>query len=70
MDWSDIDLAEIGIEVPEIDIHEPNYKPNISDEEISDDDVDKTDVSPKTTDTKNYIDVICPECAHEFAIER
>jgi len=66
VEFAEFDLAEMGIEVPEIDVKNPSF----DDSDTTDEDVENTDISPKTNDDKQYLELICPECGHEYTIEK
>ena len=65
-EFAEFDLGELGLEMPEINTHHPNF----DESETTDKDIDDTDIAPKTQDTKQYLDLICPECGHEYTIEK
>lgn len=65
-EFGEFDLGELGLEMPEINTHHPNF----DESETTDKDIDDTDIAPKTQDTKQYLDLICPECGHEYSIEK
>ena len=66
MDFDAELLEDIGIELPEID----QIMPNIGNNETTDEDIDNAKISPNTADNKEYIELICPECGHEYSIEK
>ena len=65
-EFAEFDLEEMGIEVPEINVKNPSF----DDSDTTDEDVENTDISPKTNDDKQYLELICPECGHEYTIEK
>lgn len=71
MEWGDLELADWGIELPEMDVkYDPVINPNVAINEISDDDIKNANISPRTQDAKEYRDVICPRCGEEFTVEK
>ena len=65
-EFAEFDLSEIGMDMPEIDVKNPSF----DDSDTTDEDVENTDISPKTNDDKQYLELICPECGHEYTIEK
>ena len=65
-EFAEFDLGEIGMDMPEIDVKNPSFY----DSDTTDEDVENTDISPKTNDDKQYLELICPECGHEYTIEK
>jgi len=65
-EFAEFDLGEIGMDMPEIDVKNPSFY----DSYTTDEDVENTDISPKTNDDKQYLELICPECGHEYTIEK
>ena len=65
-EFAEFDLGEIGMDMPEIDVKNPSF----DDSDTTDEDVENTDISPKTNDDKQYLELICPECGHEYTIEK
>lgn len=65
-EFAEFDLGELGLEMPEINTHHPDF----DESETTDKDIDNTDIAPKSQDTKQYLDLICPECGHEYSIEK
>ena len=65
-EFGEFDFVEIGMDMPEIDVKNPSFY----DSDTTDEDVENTDISPKTNDDKQYLELICPECGHEYTIEK
>ena len=65
-EFGEFDLGEMGMDMPEIDVKNPSF----DDSDTTDEDVENTDISPKTNDDKQYLELICPECGHEYTIEK
>lgn len=65
-EFGEFDLDELGLEMPEIN----TYHPGFDESETTDKDIDDTDIAPKSQDTKQYLDLICPECGYEYSIEK
>ena len=65
-EFGEFDLDELGLDMPEIDVKNPSF----DDSDTTDEDVENTDISPKTNDDKQYLELICPECGHEYTIEK
>jgi len=65
-EFGEFDFDEIGMDMPEINVKNPSF----DDSDTTDEDVENTDISPKTNDDKQYLDLICPECGHEYSIEK
>ena len=65
-EFGEFDLGEIGMDMPEINVKNPSF----DDSDTTDEDVENTDISPKTNDDKQYLELICPECGHEYTIEK
>ena len=65
-EFAEFDLSEMGMDMPEIDVKNPSFY----DSDTTDEDVENTDISPKTNDDKQYLELICPECGHEYTIEK
>ena len=65
-EFGEFDLEEMGMDMPEIDVKNPSF----DDSYTTDEDVENTDISPKTNDDKQYLELICPECGHEYTIEK
>lgn len=65
-EFGEFDLDELGLDMPEIDVKNPSF----DDSDTTDEDVENTDISPKTNDDKQYLELICPECGHEYSIEK
>jgi len=65
-EFGEFDLGEMGMNMPEIDVKNPSF----DDSDTTDEDVENTDISPKTNDDKQYLELICPECGHEYTIEK
>jgi hypothetical protein len=65
-EFGEFDLGDIGVDMPEIDVKNPSF----DDSDTTDEDVENTDISPKTNDDKQYLELICPECGHEYTIEK
>lgn len=65
-EFAEFDLGELGLEMPEINTRHPGF----DESETTDKDIDDTDIAPKSQDTKQYLDLICPECGHEYSIEK
>ncbi|MGB4283148.1 MAG: ParB N-terminal domain-containing protein [Bacteroidales bacterium] len=65
-EFGEFDLDELGLDMPEIDVKNPSF----DDSDTTDEDVENTDISPKTNDDKQYLELICPECGYEYTIEK
>ena len=65
-EFGEFDFDEIGMDMPEINVKNPSF----DDSDTTDEDVENTDISPKTNDDKQYLELICPECGHEYTIEK
>jgi len=68
-EFAEFDLAEMGIEVPEVSFT-PSETPGMTENNVTDKDVENETISPNVEDKKDYIDLICPKCGHEYYIEK
>ena len=69
VEFAEFDLAEMGIEVPEVSFT-PSETPGMTENNVTDKDVENETISPNVEDKKDYIDLICPKCGHEYYIEK
>lgn len=75
-EWDTNSLQEWGmdISIPSFDENSftPNYSPNASYDEVSEEDLEhaKGEVDSISAPTRKTIDIICPHCAHEFEINK
>jgi hypothetical protein len=68
-EFGEFDLGEMGIEVPEVSFT-PSETPGMTENNVTDKDVENETISPNVEDKKDYIDLICPKCGHEYYIEK
>jgi len=68
-EFGEFDLGEMGMEVPEVSFT-PSETPGMTENNVTDKDVENETISPNVEDKKDYIDLICPKCGHEYYIEK
>ena len=67
-----IDVEEIGVEIVDVSVYNPIINPSFGVQNVTDEQIQKKQeqLENKFTNTdEKILDVICPECCHEFKIK-
>lgn len=70
-EWTEFDLVDYGMDLPDVDNYLPNLDPEMSHRKISADDIIKTQAELDDKFKENnqqLIEVACPHCAETFYI--